>query len=171
MKIASLFILLLFTFGSCSSQRKQEKIVKDFMNDGGSQDVDFYSDFKKLGKDIIPYLIEAIDSPKMGFVGFADPKSSKLQTFHYNYSGIRAAYMIEYLLSGSKEIKIYNYCVIIRYSESHDVKNPLDEIDIKKVKAIYKQWWDINCNKTLQELNEDWSRNFRPLTNQDYRWI
>lgn len=172
MKFIVPLLIVLLTVTACrTSQNKHERLVQKLMHQHEFQEIDFEIEFKKLGKEAIPYLIEAINHKKMGFVGFGDPMSSKIQSFHYNYVGIRAAYMIEYILSGAKEPRLYHYAVIVKSSDPEFRMETLNEADLEKVKAIYEQWWALNRDKTLNELIVGWKANSRPLINQDYKWV
>ncbi|MGV3765222.1 MAG: hypothetical protein ACO1NW_03800 [Chitinophagaceae bacterium] len=131
---------------------------------------DFYASFSKFGKEIIPYLIDVIDKNETGFLGFQDLSSSKIHFVHNNYVGIRAAYVIEHILSNSKKERIFNYCVIVRIVNGEPEMKSLNLEDMKSLKKIYYDWWTKNRHKSLQNLLKDWNSNKRPLDNSIYAW-
>jgi hypothetical protein len=125
----------------------------------------------KIGKPVIPYLISVIDSENLGFVGFQDPRSSFYYGLDYNYCGIRAAYMIEYILANQiNEQWMYENCVIVKKSNNKPLKKRLSYKDMKEIKKIYQKWWNDNKKKTLDELREDWKKDKDPLTNSSFMW-
>jgi hypothetical protein len=129
--------------------------------------------FKRIGKSAIPYLIDAIDRNERGWVGFKEERSSSLVLNFGNFSGITAAYMIEYLLSDSSGYQIYPNGVICRvnHQTGHLYQEKLTLDDVKAVKKIYRSWWEANKNKSMEELKSDWRRGKRALYGTDYAWI
>src|SRR6266404_1332139 len=106
--------LFLACFAFCSGCRSQPDIkgLVDTLTAGGYGPIyipNHVSDtpdrvekrFKRMGKSAIPYLIDAIDRNERGWVGFKEERSSSLVLQFGNFTGITAAYMIEYMLSDS----------------------------------------------------------------------
>lgn len=142
-------------------------------------DFNFDSAFLRQGKDAIPFLIEAIDTKEKGFVGYQDINSSTiyLGLSTNNYVGIRAAYMIEYIIANSCETlqkngseQLYKKGTIVKVENEQPVMEPLTYQDMVKLKKIYSEWWKKNRGKTLNELKEEW-RIVKPLGDKKYTWI
>jgi hypothetical protein len=127
--------------------------------------------FKRIGKASIPYLIDGIDRDQKGFVGFVDMRSSNLGLNVGNYTGIKAAYMIEYLLSDSIGYHIFPLGVIVPRANGEVVYTPLTLRDVKTVKKSYQTWWEMNKGKSMRELQRDWSEGNRPLKSANYQWL
>lgn len=129
--------------------------------------------FKRLGKSAIPYLIDAIDRNERGWVGFNSPLSSNLGHNVDAYTGIRAAYMIEYLLSDSSDDQIYRLGVIARLNrQTGNYSEPLTYDDVKAVKKIYQSWWKANKDKSMQELQREWRGGKRIVNGiSGYAWV
>ncbi|RFM26423.1 hypothetical protein [Deminuibacter soli] len=132
---------------------------------------DFYDAFSRLGKSIIPYLIEVIDKKQTGLLGYQDPLSSRIYPFIINnYVGIRAAYIIEHILANTEKDRLFNYCVILRVLREKPIMDSLTIEDMVAIKKIYMNWWQTNRLKPMEELSKDWSNNKRPLSNSIYVW-
>ena len=176
MKILTYFLLLGFLFfdNSCSSSKSQSSLQEKVLlqvKEERYDDENLYNQFKLFGKEAIPLLIDAIDKDKLGFVGFKDANSSSLYMFHQNYVGIRAAYMIEYLLSGTSTIRIYEFGVIVKKEKSGQLKmEALTYNEVRDIKRIYEDWWEKNKNESMDELNKVWKQNKSPLNNSSYSW-
>jgi uncharacterized protein VirK/YbjX len=84
--------------------------------------------------------------------------------------GIRAAYMIEYILANTNNQKIFNYGVIVKIVNNKPVMQPLTYEDMKALKVLYQNWWEDNGSKSITELADDWKNNKRALTNSCYKW-
>jgi hypothetical protein len=127
--------------------------------------------FKRIGKAAIPYLIDAIDRDERGFVGFVDVRSSDMHLNVMNYTGISAAYMIEYLLSDSIGFQLYPRGVIVPRANGNVVYSKLSLDDVKAVKKLYRAWWEANRGKSMQELQRDWRAGKRVLNGDHYQWF
>jgi len=140
----------------------------------------------QMGKGAIPCLIDFIDIEKRTSVGFIDPLSSNIPSFVLNnYYGIEAAFIIEYILGkDSLQITINNlrnrkfgnpnlfaYGVIVKKEDEKKGFEPLKYEDMLAIKSIYAKWWEINRNKAIAVLREEWNRNNRPLNGSIYKWI
>lgn len=177
--------LFLACFAICSGCRSQPNIkgLVDTLTAGGYGIVSdtipvidtantIEKRFKRIGKSTIPYLIDAIDRNERGWVGFKEENSSSMVLQFGNFTGITAAYMIEYMLSDSSDYQIYPYGVICRINHQTGYfdfqKLTLD--DVKAVKKVYQAWWEANKNKSMEELQSEWRQNKRALNGSDYGW-
>jgi hypothetical protein len=110
--------------------------------------------FRRIGKSAIPYLIEAIDKDQKGFVGFLAQTESNVTLNASNYTGISAAYMIEYLLSNSRRFEIMDKGVII------------------PVVKLYQTWWEARKGESMKALQRDWKAGKRALAGApNYKWL
>jgi hypothetical protein len=126
--------------------------------------------FKRIGKAAIPYLIDGIDRDQKGFVGFVDVRSSNMG-LNGNYTGIKAAYMIEYLLSDSIGYQLFPLGVIVPRAHGKVVYALVSLSDMKAVKEIYQAWWEANKGKSMQELQREWRAGKRVLNGEHYQWL
>jgi hypothetical protein len=162
--IDTLILLMLVTLVSfCCQEERISYLVSKLVS---SEPVDTILEEKidKFGTKSIPILIDSIDVDVQGFVGYGDPLSSNLYPFAYTYTGCRAAYMIEYILNGSKR-KVYPKCRIGKNDRS-----PMTLMDMKEVKRIYSSWWQANIHCQLQELRLSY-KNKPPLSGSKYVWF
>ena len=124
---------------------------------------------KKIGKAAIPYLIDVIDRPQMGFIGFVDPTESTIHPARLNnYTGIRAAHLIEYILSDTSHPRIYHYSVIVQ-AKSGDWLESLNIDDMKAIKRIYLNWWNNNQTKSLSQLTRERKKG-SIIDGSNYEW-
>lgn len=107
---------------------------------------------------------------KEGHFGYHSPIESDLR-LNFAYVGVRAAYMIEFMLYDTTINKMYHKGVIVR-------KNTTDVIpeyffltyeDMKNLKKIYNDWWMNNKNSTLSEIQLKYNKK-RILENSNYYW-
>ena len=170
--VGNLFLLSwIFSFAlNCSAQDNLDELTSSLVQKERIDSSDLYLKFSKLGKEAIPYLINVIDKEEMGFVGFQDFNSSTLYPIHFNCVGIRAAYMVDYILANKNNQRLFNYCVIVKVIDNKSIMQPLTYDDMRSIKALYKDWWEKNKLKSIVELTEDWNNNKRPLTNSEYAW-
>jgi len=170
--IMRLFLLCWISFQSlsCNAQNNLSELANSLVQKERFDSIDLYSNFKKTGKEAIPYLINVVDRNVQGFVGFQDYNSSTLYPIHLNYVGIRAAYIIEYILANTNNKKIFNYGIIVKLIDDKPVMQPLTYEDMKALKALYQNWWEDNGSKSITELVGDWKNNKRALTNSCYKW-
>lgn len=166
LKYSIFSILAVAICGSCKSQTVIAEKAKLIVKEEAQEDAKLYKEFKAYGKKAIPYLIDVIDTEKKGFMGYNDPESSAAYA-HHNCVGIRAAYMIEYILSGSSKDQIYENGLIVKKS---NIYLDLTFADMKEVKKIYEKWWQKNKNKPLTSLTKSWKAGNSILKNSDYRW-
>jgi hypothetical protein len=171
-------------FFACKEQKKCDELYKFLFVNTGQENI--FNETYLMGKDIIPCLIDFIDINKKTFIGFQDPKSSNIYPFiSDNYIGIRAAYLIEFVLSKDtittsksdlweQEIepyRIYKYGVIVNTQNKEPIPKSLNSEDIKVLKEIYLKWWQSNKEKPLEQLRKEWKENKHILDNSSYKWI
>lgn len=169
MKIALLLTFLVLI--NNSKAQSVESLVKRLTDGQFVKDTSLELEFKRIGKSAIPYLINAIDKNRKGFVGFQSLSSSDLSLTANNYVGIRAAYMIECILSDSTNTQIYDKGVIVRKSKDKIIHKPLEYDDVIKIKRIYSEWWDKNKAKSIEQLKTDLKENKGILDNPYYVWM
>jgi len=165
-------------------QNKCDELSKFIYTNTESKNV--YNETYLMGKDAIPCLIDLIDINKKTLVGFQDPKSSTIYPFTFNNQiGIKAAYLIEFILSKDsieaikgveweqkiKPYRIYQYGVIVKKENNTPVLEPLNYDDMKELKEIYSKWWQLNKEKPLELLRKEWKGNNLILNNSCYKWI
>jgi hypothetical protein len=168
-------ILVAFTVGCVTNAQNRQKAVNDFLTEQQLVDYHEYAQFFKMDKDIFLILIEKIDTNrKFGIVGFEPrPEQSYIPNgLLNNYLGIRAAYLIELLLSRDsynlqEKRRVYGYALIVK-DDNYDRLSYQDMVEIKR---IYLNWWNENNHKTLQQLRAEWKEGKRPLSGQPYKWI
>lgn len=185
--VSRFLIFLLFISTSISIGGNEcRKISNILFND--SSEKKKYLEIYEMGKEIIPCLISMIDTNKVSKVGHINPKNSFVPSCILldNYSGIEAAYFIERIISldktksdnsdsVNKEIysfQIFNYGVIVKRGNVPN-KNypPLSLSDMKIIKKIYQKWWELNKDKSIEQLRKDWKENKHPLDGSNYKWI
>lgn len=170
-----MFLLILL---NCNSNRnvdqKNDNHIQEAVNtlveESRNDSLELYRDFIKSGKNGIPFLINAIDNNKKGYLGFRDVTDQNLYFFYYNYVGLRAAYMIEFILSGSDKTRIYNYGVIVKSKNGVLQMDTLSYPDIQNIKSIYLKWWEKNKDKPLGILQREWQNKNNPLKDSQYYW-
>lgn len=179
-----LFVCILIPFTACKGQEKCDELYNFIFTNTGEKNV--YSDVHSMGKDVIPCLISFIDRDKKSVVGFQDPKSSTIHSFTFkNYIGIKAAYLIEFILSKdtvesvksnyweqqTKPYNLFGYSIIVRTENDNPILKPLDYEDMKVLKGIYLKWWQLNKGKSIEVLRKEWKENKRILNYSKYKWI
>ena len=148
MRLAVAFLLM---FSSCKTTPQIPAMVDNLIQKDGYP-LSLCMEFKDLGKDAIPYLIDAIDINTQGVVAFDNPASSRVYPIAINYKGLKAAYMVEVLLADTSNVKIYYWGVVVKAEIGVPRMEALSLSDIRKVKGIYKGWWDRNKSKSFSEL-------------------
>ncbi|TKG89831.1 hypothetical protein EYV94_24745 [Puteibacter caeruleilacunae] len=120
-------------------------------------------------------MIDEIDDPSI-FYGMAmrHPYSSYIhpESNSYHFKGIVAAYMIEFILArdlakktikkSSKSNQHFNHAYVEWYylkgGSNLVVRNANNQAltcsDIKALKQIYSEWWELNKDKTIVQLRE-----------------
>lgn len=183
MKTTAIILLAYLTSFCCIAQKSDFEISDNHFNQDLSDSCNIFNKVANKGLMAIPMLIQFIDLKQKSRVGFYNPSSSFFYEFSQNnYKGIKAAYLIEYLLAidslGSGDIdkqintsKIYGYGVIVRKNDSDPIKKPLTYYDMKEIKKIYEDWWSRNKNNTLQQLRDVWKQKGSILTDSNYKWI
>ena len=146
-----------------------------------------------LNKQVIPSFIDSIDTPRKSLIGFKNPMSSYIGNYHFNQSGIRYAYNIDYILSKdsietvsktwnddedflhwaelTKPYRIYNIGVIVKQDENNNpILEPLTHKDMIEIKKMYIDWWKKNKNKSIETLREEF-RQGNKILKLPYVWI
>jgi len=172
----------------------------------GRQDVGDYNSLEKsyfstilqkrlaLNKEIIPYLIENIDTEETSFIiNFLNPISSFIGSYHINQKGILDAYCIDFILSKDsietvekilsdddyltrwqKQIepyRIYGLGIIVKQDENDKpILEPLTHEDMVIIKKMYLDWWEKNKEKPIETLREEF-RNGNKILQLPYIWI
>jgi hypothetical protein len=146
-----------------------------------------------LNKQIIPCLIDSVDTPRISFIGFLNPISSYIGNYHFNQFGIKYAYYINYILSKDsvetveknwnddenwlhweeqiKPYRIYNYGIIVKQDENDKpILEPLTHKDMVIIKKMYSDWWKKNKDKPIETLRDDFRKGDKILK-LPYVWI
>ncbi|MDJ1498672.1 hypothetical protein QNI19_37415 [Cytophagaceae bacterium DM2B3-1] len=149
-----------------------------------SESGNLFDEIHLMNKKIIPCLINFIDRDIQGIVGFKNPLSSTMESFIFrNYSGINAAYLIEFILAKDKiekiqgdsweqkvkPYKLYTYGVII--NDESNRPSALSLKEMKAIKSIYLEWWKLNKNKPIELLRKEWKEGKHILDNSKFKWI
>jgi len=50
-------------------------------------------------------------------------------------------------------------------------KIPISRAQMSDIAGAYRQWWERNKTKSLQELRDAWASGDRPLTGSRFAWI
>ena len=87
-------LLLLFLFFSCKEKNACD--CNSFEKTLFSMSL---QEMLLLNKQIIPCLIDSMDTQKTSFVGYKNPMSSYIENYHINQIGVNYAYKIDYILS------------------------------------------------------------------------
>lgn len=145
-----------------------------------------------LNKQIIPCLIDSIDTDRTSFVGFVNPMKSNIG-YHFNQIGIQYAYNIDYILSKdsietvmqtwndnedflhwaekTKPYRIYNIGVIVEQDDNgQPILEPLTHKDMVIIKKMYSEWWKRNQDKPIKTLREEFRKGSKILQ-LPYVWI
>jgi hypothetical protein len=146
-----------------------------------------------LNKQIIPCLIDSIDTQRTSFVGLVDPRSSYIENWNINQIGIKYAYNIDYILSRdsvetimqtwddnedfvhwaerTKPYRIYYFGVIVKQDDNgQSIFEPLTHEDMVIIKKMYSEWWEENKEKPIETLREEFKTGNRILK-LPYVWI
>lgn len=167
-----LFICYLLFLASCQNQGSTQYLVDKLVTKEIVDTVPSFYRFKQIGKDAIPALISVIDNNERGYIGFLESSSSSLTRLNDGFVGIRAAYMIEYILADTNQIELYKYAVIVNNENNRPYNfTPLTLSDMKEIKRSYNDWWRKNKQKSFNELKNDWRKNKRVLDGSKYIWI
>jgi hypothetical protein len=163
--------VILFCCIKCESQPEIAQQVNLLVQKERHDSDTLYKKFRQYGVHAIPHLIDVIDKNEKGFVGFGDPMSSYIYPYHFNYVGIRAAYLIEYILADTNSVRIYYYGIIEKKGMGRFGRDSLSLNDMKAIKTAYTQWWEKRKQQPLKELNKEWKSNDSlTLSNSHYVW-
>lgn len=163
--------LLLINLISCERDEPFNANLEKLVDRNNHYDGSLLAELKNEGLKIVPSLIKEIDKDETGAFGRCYTWESDLSNL-FSYVGVRAAYMIEYLLYDSSEI--YQKCerrsIAKRDTSVNGVDFVLPELkDMRKLKQIYKNWWDTNKGETLQELQIKYKER-RILDGSEFYW-
>ena len=149
-------------------------------------------DMLALKKQIIPCLIDSIDTDRTSLIGFINPIKSNI-SYHFNQIGIEYAYNIDYILSKdsietvnkiwndnedflhweeiTKPQRIYNIGIIVKQDKNNQpILEPLTHEDMINIKKMYFDWWKENKEKPIETLREEFRKGNKILT-LPYVWI
>jgi hypothetical protein len=159
---------ILIVHAGCKSKNEVELLVDQLLK---KDDPPIYQQFRQYGKNAIPYLIDAIDEEEeKGFFGFLDTEQSRIFPLGENYVGIKAAYMIEYILADTNNIRIYRYGIIAKTVTDSSGMEKLSLKDMPIIKGVYQKWWKKYKEQPLSTLTKNWRKNRRPLPKGAYHW-
>jgi hypothetical protein len=170
-----LAIAIFLNIGKISAQRASKVLAEKLVSNVIDDSLSFSSEFFEMGKELIPELISFIDLNQIGFMGYHNASSSYIGPYSFNFTGMRAAYLIEYILSDEyvanyhklrRHKFIYRLGIIFQKGQ----EEALHLNDMKAIKKKYATWWEKNKFKSLDELKEDWRENKRALNNTAYEW-
>ncbi len=181
-------VISVLSFLSCNRPVKSDcSDLVESISTAGSISAGAYEQALDMGKNAIPCLIGHIDVPHTSYLGdFKNPISSYIEPFLFNQSGIRYAYLVEFLLcktqievSGSKEwsdsvqpYRLYDYGIIIKKEVGNaQLPNPLLREDMIVIRKIYSEWWDLNKDRPLDMLRAEYRSGNHPLKESGYMWI
>lgn len=139
----------------------------------------------RMGKDAIPFLIEAINAEKKIGNIMTNPMSSLLtEDIARVYPGVMAAYVIELIVAreclntkeffeneftlggGNFENYIYYYGIILKGKrvriDQISERERIDPNDVAEIQRIYRFWWEKNRQKPLEQLRIEWESGKRP---------
>ncbi|MDR2854031.1 MAG: hypothetical protein LBV31_01855 [Prevotellaceae bacterium] len=183
-------LFLLFIMGSTSCHRRNDCYC-DLLEKSLSSIT--YEEVLPLNKQIIPCLIDSIDTSTTSLIGFKDPVSSFIGNYHFNLYGIKYAYLVDYILSidsietvnktwnesenflhwaeETKPYRIYNIGIIVKQDENDKpILEPLTYDDMVKIKKMYFDWWEQNKDKPIDILKEEF-RKGNKILQLPYVWI
>lgn len=162
-------VFFLMTLFSCNSDKPYEANIDKLVDKNNHYDSLLLRELKREGLKIVPSLIKVIDKEGNGFFGLCYSWESDYSSL-ISYVGVRAAYMIEYLLYDSVEIR--QKCgrrSIVKRDTTYGINIMPELEDMSKLKQIYKNWWDTNKGKTLLELQEIYKER-RILDSSRFYW-
>jgi hypothetical protein len=172
-----LFIILISFSSGCAAQKCELNISETFFNEDILKDENIFCVILSKGLSSIPCLIDAIVLNEKCRVGFYDINSSAFNEFsQHNFKGIKAAYLIEYLIRTKQKVdcasldtvKVFGYGVIVRIIEGEAQMKPLNYSDMKVIRDIYYKWWIKNRDKDIKEILKE---GINILEGSNYIWI
>lgn len=188
MKNSKYLLLLFIGLSSCNGQNACDCSLSEkslfFIS---------YEETLSLNKQVIPCLIDSIDIPQTSFIGFQNPISSYLGSYHFNQKGIKYAYLVDYILSKdsvetvnkiwseeedwlhwaeqTQPYRIYNIGVIVKQDNNgQPILEPLTNKDMVIVKKMYLNWWKHNKDKPIETLRDEF-RKGNKILQLPYLWI
>jgi hypothetical protein len=178
----------LFVVGlmSCGGDRDYDNLIVDLKSASIETRRSAIFELHRRGKQSIPKLIADIADDKKIPLNMQNPTSSYIHRGSLvNFSGVLSAYVIELILAraelywadnsnpdfllgaGNEELHnyIYDGGIIVR-KDGDD----LGYFDMITVRNIYRNWWNDNGHKTIEQLRDDWWNYDTPLAGSDYSW-
>lgn len=135
----------------------------------------------KDGKTSIPLLIDNI-SEKRGAFAFElkNPLNQKKEQFYLSF-GFLYAYLVELILAkDTLEIDLESKKLLMSsdnyiFWEGSVIPGLSDRIvtadeALIEIQRYYRQWWNENKHKSLQQLRKEWKLGKRPLNGSKYGW-
>jgi hypothetical protein len=158
---------------------------KKLMNFSDSKHKEGIIKLFRSGKEAIPFLIKGISCCDIVTNSLVNPTGSLLTDNHLRIcSGAYAAYVIEMILAIDhidekkyfmekdflfSEIEHYLYFNGFIVNAKNDCVSQ-NKKEMTTIAGFYKEWWEKNSQKTLEELKKDWKDGIRPLSGSGFRW-
>jgi hypothetical protein len=148
-----IFIIECFSFFNANSQTTNEIILKN-INENGSifiiSDSNYYFydkiNFTEIGLDIIPMLIDSINSEKNNSCSYCFKKMSRFDSYIPNIQfGEYAARYIELIINPS-----FKYNSITKNGKFHI----LTYDDLLNIKELYIVWWNENKQNSKKNIKK-----------------
>jgi hypothetical protein len=167
----NLFLIIFIeclSFVSIYSQTTSEFILKNINENGSiyiSSDSNCYFydkiNFSELGLDIIPTLIDSINSDKTNSCFYCLKKMSRFDSYIPNIQfGEYAARYIELIINPS-----FKYNTIKKNGQFHI----LTQNDLLIIKELYIKWWDKNKQDSKRNMKK-WRAKKGALDGTIYSW-
>jgi len=201
MKISKCLFLVLICLSSCKGQDIYDCDSLGKVNYtppsvsyeiAGYHNIAIYYEILALNKQILPCLIDSIDTQGTSLIGFINPIFSRIENWFINQDGINYAYYIDYILSKdsietvkktwnnddslhweelSRPYRIYNLGIIFKQDEyNQPILEPLTHEDMVKIKKMYLDWWKRNKDKPIETLRKEF-RNGNKIFQPPYVWL
>lgn len=165
-----MFFIINCVFISCTRNKPFEDSINKLVDKDRPYDISLLSALKEEGLKIVPALIKQIDKNEKGIFGQCYTWESDLTPL-ISYVGVRAAYMIEFLLYDTSEIKevCHRRSIVKRDKNGIYAFDLINHDDMIQIKKIYKKWWENNKMKSIAELQKEYKTK-RILDGYDYFW-
>jgi hypothetical protein len=171
-------IISCLIFSAICAPERQRKPVEMLFSDNQDVVKRGIVTLYKMGKSAIPLLIDAIGDQNPLRVFLESPRNSTIDTSRPR--GIFAAYIVEWILAiGNPDLggllkspyllgnELSNYIYTPRLmKDGRDVS----VADLLTIRRFYREWWERNSSKDLNELRSAWKQNIKPLTESPYSW-
>ena len=187
MKISKYLFGLFICLSSCKGQNVCDcRLIEESIFSVPNEEV------LLLNKQIIPCLIDSIDTHRISFIGFKSPMSSYIDTWQINQIGIQYAYLVDYILSKDsvetvkkywsdddilhwaellEPYRIYDIGIIVKQDKNNKpILEPLVYEDMVNIRKMYSEWWKKNKDKPIETLREEF-RKGNKILQLPYVWI